>query len=61
MEGSPEHSVAAWCNGDKYESVAKQISFEDVSKMDGKKVRLRTPSLHGATVIDTKVLQNRFL
>jgi hypothetical protein len=29
--------------------------------MDGRKVHLSTPSLHGATVIDTKALQNRFL
>jgi hypothetical protein len=36
MEGSTEHSVAAWCNGDRYESVAKHISLEDVSMMDGR-------------------------
>jgi hypothetical protein len=34
MEGSPEHSVGTWCNGDGFYSVAKQISFEDVSMMD---------------------------
>jgi hypothetical protein len=36
MEGSPEHSVATWCNGDRFYSIAKQISFEDVSMMDGR-------------------------